>query len=242
MKKYLLSLLFLMPLFVMAQDSWFKLEVQFDYYAPDESFALLTQSGDTLVNYQPQNPFEFYSTIVEADSGDIDISLLDDWGDGWQGGPQNNNSNTTAFIRISNECQDTLLDLDITALGSFTQYDTTIVLDPCAPPVCTLQNETTYQICLSGEQILVVWEWENEWCDPVNVVYGNDEGWGPFTQGLNPGATNYGMLAGNGQMPPNWSSEHYAYLEYADGSVSDTMTYTPIPCIEGCLDTMMVVV
>ena len=238
MKKYLVSLLlFIMPFFLMAQDSWFKLEVQFDYYAPSESFALLTQQGDTLVNYQPSNPFEFYSTIVEADSGDIDISLLDSWGDGWQGGPQNNNSNTTAFVRISNECQDTILDLDVTALGSFTQYDTSFVLDPCAPPVCNIQNETTYQICLSGEQILVVWEWENEWCDPVNVVYGNDEGWGPFTQGLNPGATNYGMLAGNGQMPPNWSSEHYAYIEFADGTVSDTMLYTPIPCIEGCLDT-----
>ena len=126
MKKYLLSLLFLMPLFGMAQDSWFKLEVQFDYYAPDESFALLTQSGDTLVNHQPSNPFEYYSTIVEADSGDIDISLLDSWGDGWQGGPQNQNSNTTAFVRISNECQDTILDLDVTALGSFTQYVTSL--------------------------------------------------------------------------------------------------------------------
>lgn len=238
MKKYLVSLLLMLPFFVMAQnDSWFKLEVQFDYYAPQESFALLTQQGDTLVNYQPSNPFEFYSTIVEADSGDIDLTLLDSWGDGWQGGPQNQNSNTTAFVRISNECQDTILDLDVTALGNFTQYDTSFVLDPCAPPVCNLQNETTYQICLSGEQILVVWEWENEWCDPINVVYGNDEGWGPFTQGVPPNATNYGMLAGNGQMPPNWEVEHYAYLEYADGSVSDTMLYTPIPCIEGCLDT-----
>ncbi len=236
MKKYLTSLLLLMPFFLMAQDSWFKLEVQFDAYADDESFALLTQNGDTLVNYQPNNPFELWSTIIEADSGDIDISLLDDWGDGWQGGPQNQNSNTTAWLKISNECQGTILDLDVAGLGTFTQYDTSFTLDPCAPPVCNIQNETTYQICLSNEQILVVWEWENEWCDPVNVVYGNDEGWGPFTQGLNPGATNYGMLAGNGQMPPNWSSEHYAYIEYADGSVSDTMLYTPIPCIEGCID------
>ncbi len=243
MKKYLIYLLMMIPFFGMAQsnDSWFKVEVQFDYYAPSESFALLTQTGDTLVNYQPQNPFELWSTVVQADSGDIDISLLDSYGDGWQGGPQNNNSNTTAFIRISNECQDTILDLDITALGNFTQYDTSFVLDPCAPPVCNIQNETTYQICLNGpnsagEQVLVVWEWENEWCDPVNVIYGNEEGWGPFTQGVNPGATNYGMLAGNGQMPPNWEVEHYAYVEYADGSVSDTMTFTPTPCISGCTD------
>ena len=195
-----------------SNDSWFKVEVQFDYYAPSESFALLTQSGDTLVNYQPQNPFELWSTVVEADSGDIDISLFDSYGDGWQGGPQNNNSNTTAFIRISNECQDTILDLDVTALGSFTQYDTSFVLDPCAPPVCNFSNENIYQLCLSNEQILVVWEWENEWCTPVNVIYGNEEGWGPFTQGVPPNATNYGMLAGNGQMPPNWEVEHYLYI------------------------------
>ena len=242
MKKYLVSLLLMLPFFVMAQnDSWFKLEVQFDAYADDESFALLTQDGDTLVNYQPSNPFELWSTIIQADSGTIDISLLDDWGDGWQGGPQNNNSNTTSWLRISNECQDTILDLDVAGLGSFTQYDTSFVLDPCAQPVCNIQNETTYQICLNGPnsaptQVLVVWEWENEWCDPVNVIYGNEEGWGPFTQPVNPGATNYGMLAGNGQMPPNWEVEHYAYVEYADGSVSDTMFFTPTPCISGCTD------
>ena len=128
MKKYLTSLLLLMPFFLMAQDSWFKLEVQFDAYADDESFALLTQNGDTLVNHQPNNPFELWSTIIEADSGDIDISLLDDWGDGWQGGPQNQNSNTTAWLKISNECQGTILDLDVAGLGTFTQYDTSFTL------------------------------------------------------------------------------------------------------------------
>ena len=236
MKKYLVSLLFLMPLFVMAQDSWFKLEVQFDYYADDESFALLTQNGDTLVNYQPANPFELWTTIIEADSGTIDISLLDDWGDGWQGGPQNNNSNTPAWLKISNECQGTILDLDVAGLGSFTQYDTSFVLDPCAPPTCNVTNTNIYQICLSGEQALVVWEWENEWCTPQSVTYWNEDGWGPFTQGVNPDATNYGMLAGNGQMPPNWEVEHYLYVEYTDGSVSDTLSYTPDPCIAGCID------
>ena len=84
--KKLILLLLLIPQLVISQDSWFKLEVQFDYYAPSESFVLLTQQGDTLVNYQPNNPFEFYSTTVQADSGELDISLLDSWGDGWQGG------------------------------------------------------------------------------------------------------------------------------------------------------------
>ena len=69
MKKHLIYLLMMIPFLGIAQsnDSWFKVEVQFYYYAPSESFALLTQSGDTIVNYQPQNPFELWSTVVEAD-------------------------------------------------------------------------------------------------------------------------------------------------------------------------------
>ena len=59
-KNFLLSLLLFCSTFSYAQtDSWFHLEVQFDAYADDESFALITQSGDTLVNYQPNDPFEF---------------------------------------------------------------------------------------------------------------------------------------------------------------------------------------
>tara|TARA_B100000902_G_scaffold27980_1_gene33671 strand:- start:978 stop:3953 length:2976 start_codon:yes stop_codon:yes gene_type:complete len=234
--KKLILLLLLIPQLVISQDSWFKLEVQFDYYADDESFALITQAGDTLVNYQPANPFEFYSTVVQADSGELAISLLDSWGDGWQGGPQNNNSGTIASIKISNECQGTILDLDVTALGNFSQYDTTVNLLPCPPPVCSIDSTNAYQVCLSNEQTLVVWEWENGWCDPVNVKYWNEEGWGPFYQGVNPGATNYGMLAGNGQMPPNWEVEYYFQVEFSDGTLSDTISYTPDPCIKGCMD------
>ena len=37
-------------------------------------------------------------------------------------------------------------------------------------------------------------------------------------------------------MPPNWSVEHFAVLEYADGNFSDTIFYTPTPCITGCTD------
>ena len=234
--KKLILLLLLIPQLVISQDSWFKLEVQFDYYADDESFALITQQGDTLVNYQPANPFEFYSTVVQADSGELAISLLDSYGDGWQGGPQNNNSGTIASIKISNECQGTILDLDVTALGNFSQYDTTVNLLPCPPPVCSIDSTNAYQVCLSNEQTLVVWEWENGWCDPVNVKYWNEEGWGPFYQGVNPGATNYGMLAGNGQMPPNWEVEYYFQVEFSDGTLSDTISYTPDPCIKGCMD------
>ena len=54
-----------------SQNSWFNLEVQFDQWAPQESFTLLTQSGDTLLNYQPQTSYEFFQTIIYCDSGNV---------------------------------------------------------------------------------------------------------------------------------------------------------------------------
>ena len=87
-----------------------------------------------------------------------------------------------AFVRISNECEGVILDLDVDSLGSFTQYDTSFSILPCAPPVCNITNTNIYQTCLSGEQALVVWEWENQWCTPQSVTYWNEEGWGSFTQ------------------------------------------------------------
>ena len=230
----------MIPFFGMAQsnDSWFKIEVQFDYYASDESFAIVTQAGDTLVNYQPNNPFELWSTIIQADSGDVDLTLTDSYGDGWQGGPSNNNG-PTAGIVISNECQGIILDLDVDSLGGFTQYDTSFSLLPCAQPVCTISNPNAYQQCLNQGQALVVWEWENEWCIPTQVKYWNEEGWGPYYQGVPPFAQNFGMPAGNGQMPPNWNVDYYFQVEFADGTLSDTITYTPTPCIEGCTDSTL---
>ena len=144
--KKLILLLLLIPQLVISQDSWFNLEVQFDYYGPTESFALISQAGDTLVNHTPTQQFEFYQTLVYADSGDIDISLFDSFGDGWAGGSINANSGIIASILIENACQGAILDLDVTALGSFSQYDTTVNLLPCPPPVtgCMDPNSVNY--------------------------------------------------------------------------------------------------
>ena len=144
--KKLILLLLLIPQLVISQDSWFNLEVQFDYYGPSESFALVTQAGDTLVNHTPTQPFEFFQTLVYADSGDIDISLFDSFGDGWTGGSINTNSGIISSILIENACQGVILDLDVTALGSFSQYDTIVNLLPCPPPVagCMDPNSINY--------------------------------------------------------------------------------------------------
>ena len=223
----------MIPFFGIAQpaDSWFKIEVQFDFYGPSESLVLVTQSGDTLIDYQPSTNYEFYETVVFADSGDLELELLDTWGDGWSDGI------TESSVVISNTCQGVILDLDVDSLGSFSTYDTVVNLLPCPPPPCEITNTNVYQTCLNpGGQVLVVWEWDNGFCPPANVVYWNEDGWGPFYQGVPPNATNYGMLAGNGQQHPDWEVEFYLQVEFANGTLSDTIFYTPTPCIEGCTD------
>ena len=140
MKKTILFLVTLLISFSsFSQNSWFNLEVQFDQWASDESFVLFTQNGDTLVNYQPTVPYEFYETMVFADSGDVAISLYDSYGDGWIDA-----ANTPANILIENDCQGVILDLDATF--AFTQFDTIVNLLPCPPPVsgCTNPNSTNY--------------------------------------------------------------------------------------------------
>jgi len=179
----------------------------------------------------PTQAYEFYQTIVFADSGELDLTLFDSWGDGWQSAAAN------SHITISNTCQGIILDLDVDSLGNFNQYDTVVNLLPCPPPTCEITNTNVYQQCLNpGGQALVVWEWDNGVCPPANVKYWNEEGWGPFYQPVPPTATNYGMLAGNGQQSPDWEVEHYLQVEFIDGTLSDTITYTPTPCIPGCTD------
>ena len=80
MKKYLVSLLLMLPFLLMAKtitsSSW-KYNSITTLHLKE---LLVTQQGDTLVNYQPQNPFEFYSTIVKQ----IQVKLtyiIRFWGD-----------------------------------------------------------------------------------------------------------------------------------------------------------------
>ena len=141
MKNFFLSLLLLCSTLTYGQNSWFNLDVQFDQYGPSESFTLFTQAGDTLVNYTPTVPNELYQTLILADSGAVDISLYDSFGDGW--GPTQPGQ-AVANITMSNACQGIILDLD--ADFAFTQFDTTVNLLPCPPPVsgCMDPNSASY--------------------------------------------------------------------------------------------------
>ena len=137
--KKLVLLLLLLPQLILSQNSWFDLEVQFDFYGPSESFTLLTQAGDTLVNHTPTVPYELFQTQVLCDSGDVEISLYDSFGDGWVDA-----QNTLSYIKISNSCQGLILDL--AANIPFTQLDTTVNLLPCSLPIfgCTDPNALNY--------------------------------------------------------------------------------------------------
>ena len=109
--------------------------------------------------------------------------------------------------------------------------------EPCPPEPCVdgLTSSNAYQQCLNGGQALIVFEWDTE-CLVESVEYSNADGAGPFVYGVNPDATNFGVYAGNGQMPPNWEVEHQLVVNFLDGTQSDPILYTPEACIEGCTD------
>ncbi len=54
--------------------------------------------------------------IVFTDPGDLTVTLLDDWGDGWEDGNE-----TFRGVVISNNCQEEILNVD--ANFAFVQYE-----------------------------------------------------------------------------------------------------------------------
>ena len=98
-----------------------------------------------------------------------------------------------------------------------------------------------------GSQAAIQFEWESDTalsqCDVVTVHVGDETGWSQYYYGswlASNGWNGHAVAVGNGQMPPNWSLEHYAVLEYDDGTFSDTIFYTPSACIEGCMDSTQI--
>ena len=124
-------------------------------------------------------------------------------------------------------------------------YDATATVDDgsCAYPPCGgFINSQAYQMCW-GNQTAIQFEWEGDTtyseCNVEVIHVGDENGWSMFFPGYWPatvGWSGFAVAVGNGQMPPNWSVEHFAVLEYADGNFSDTIFYTPTPCITGCMD------
>ena len=126
MKKLLILLL--LPLSISAQDSWVRFQVQFDFYAPQESnfFMVSDGNGDTSIFFQPTNQYEYLDTVLDINSGSYTISLRDSYGDGWT-------STLPASFKMGNACQGDIIDWS-PVVGSFFQRDTTVTIYPCPPP------------------------------------------------------------------------------------------------------------
>ena len=261
MKKLLFILLLLPNLLFSQTDSWVRFQVQFDFYAPTESnfFMVSDSTLDSTFYYQPTQPYEYLDTIINLMSGDYTISLTDNFGDGWI-------SQQPASFKMKNICQGLIINWDPVLGSFYLRDTTVTILPCAPPSTgCTDPNALNYdslatlddgsctyppcggfltsgasQQCLPGGQTLVSFNWTRDTtnlnCDIVRFWYSNADGIGPFQFFLNPRATDFAVYAGNGQMPPNWSVEHYGVVEFADGSLSDTIAFTPISCIEGCTD------
>ena len=259
--KKLLVLLALIPTLLFSQGSWIHIQLMTDDYPSETSWNITPPGGSPIIIENDSNmlPNTMYDTIIPI-GGTIIAGIYDSFGDGlgssqWGG--------TDGWFMISNSCQDTLMYVAGNFGDSLVQ---TLTVAPCAPPTigcldpngldydstaylpgpCTypacggLLSDTVQQTCLPTGQTLVQFFWQNDTtngnCNPVRFWYWNEEGVGPFQYGLGPNQQDFAVYAGNGQMPPNWSVEHYGMIEFADSTFSDTMAYTPTSCIAGCTD------
>ena len=222
------------------QGSWINITLLTDNYPVETSWCIINNNNDTIAESQ-DGMFEntIYEDTVELPSGNYTIYLNDSYGDGlgasqWGG--------TDGSFVVENTCQGTLME----GYGDFgSQLVESLFIAPCAPPVfvpCSgIINSNTYEVCW-GTQTAIIWEWEsnnNSSCDVVELYYGDEWGYSQVFGGYWPasnGWNNFAVAAGPGQMPPSWSLEHYMVFKFADGSFSDTLFYTPSPCIPGCTD------
>jgi len=242
MKKFLFSLLFLIPLLLFSQNCTELQVTMFDSYGDgwngnyltigDDSITLL--NGDEGIDTICVNLDECNTITVGGGSWQEEVSwTIEGILDG--GAP---------FDSTFGDCGSLSGCTDPLALN----YDSLAIYDDtsCTYPPCDgiILLEATQQ-CLetpNGGQSLIVWSWvpmtDNPSCRLEQVYYGSTQV-GPFIYPLGPGAQeagNWGVYAGNGEMPPNWSEEHYFYAQLADGSFTDTAYFTPEPCILGCTD------
>ncbi len=259
--KKLILLFTLIPTLLFSQGSWIHIQLMTDDYPSETSWNITPPGGSPIIIENDSNmlPNTMYDTIVQL-GGTIIASIYDQFGDGLSSAPF---GGTDGWFMISNSCQDTLMYVAGNFGDSLVQ---TLTVAPCAPPTigcldpngldydstaylpgpCTypacggLLSDTVQQTCLPTGQTLIQFFWQNDIsngnCNPVRFWYWNEEGVGPFQYGLGPNQQDFAVYAGNGQMPPNWSVEHYGMVEFADSTFSDTIAYTPTSCIAGCTD------
>ena len=255
-----LLLLVLLPFIILSQDSWVEIQFEFDNYAEEVSWNLYNSTDTVSVpigyyeNQQP-NAYQF----IELDSGDYTFELMDSWGDGlsW---PED------GWCLVSNDCQDTLfyvsgnyglgliesltiapcappepavIDcMDETAINYNSDAD---INDEslCEYPPCEgINNLFVDQTCQGGSALLY-YQWDasdNPNCNIIQITYSSENTTNSYAFDVNIDNGIWGVYAGNGQMPPNWEEEFYFQAMTVDSLFSDTLTYTPYPCTQGCTD------
>jgi len=262
--KKLLFLLLLLPSVILAQNSWINIQLLTDDYPEETSWTITPPGGSPIIAQSDSimTDLTLYDTTI-AVGGTIVVNLYDEYGDGlggFNGSPegwfliQNDCQDTLLYVAgdFGALYTDTLTIApcappvsgctDVNA----TNYDSLATADDgsCTYPPCGgLVFSNAYQQCQPNGQALAIFEWEtdayNPTCEVVKVWISNENGLGPLQfPGSWPsgGPHNFAFNAGPGQMPPNWSEEFYCQVEFADGSLSDTIAYTPTPCIPGCTD------
>jgi len=261
--KRILFLILLLPNIIYSQNSWINVQLFTDNYAEETSWTITPPGGSPIIAQSDSTltDLTLYSDTIPL-GGDIIVSIFDSYGDGLGASQWNG---TDGWFLVQNDCQDTILyvagDFGLSYIDTLTiapcappviipgctdtnatNYDSTATQDDgsCTYPPCGgFLSSSASQTCLPGGQTLVFFNWtldNNVSCEPVKFWYSNEDGVGPFQYGLGAGALDFAVYAGNGQMPPNWEVEHYGQVEFADGSLSDTIFYTPTPCIAGCTD------
>jgi len=251
---------------VFVAPGWVDIQLYTDGFPGETSWTMTPPGGSPIIVENDSNmlPNTLYDTIYTDLYGQVVFSLYDSFGDGL-GSSQWANSGVDGWFLVKNACQDTLLYVagdfgelyvdtlyiapcapptegctDIYALN----YDSLAYItnnELCEYPACDgLDTFTADQTCLPNGQTLVQFFWSldqnNGNCKPVKFWYSNENNPNPSQYGLGPNQLDFDVYAGNGQMPPNWSVEHYGWVEFVDGSFSDTITYIPSSCIAGCTD------
>ena len=235
---------------------------------PNMVFTTYTPEFD--VSSTPGQIISFWYHMYGSTMGDLEIGIVDnngytfldlisgDQGDEWKLAyytiPQTDTfkiqfTGTTGTSFYSDIAIDDLYIGDPYVIGCTDpialNYDTSAIVDDgsCTYPPCQgFLTSNVYQNCQPNGQALMVFEWTldtNVSCEPVEFHYWTPFN-GPYQYGLNPNSTNFAVNAGTPNMPPNWSVPHFGQVEFADGSMSDTLFYTPYSCIPGCMDSTQV--
>jgi hypothetical protein len=256
--KKLLVLLALIPTLLFSQtDSWVTFKVQYDYFGFTESNWMFVQNanGDTVASHTPTAPFEYYETTINLDAGDYTLTLTDSYGDGWL------SSSMDGWVKIENDCQGIILDLD--AAVYFSILDTLVNIQPCAPPTIGCMDPTalnydssaginnyTGQVAPGGTCNLT--QWTNNYFG-IDLAYYNANqslfavgteisvsGYSYFIDGIttpnncNQGAALVYVVYDESQCDGNVYGTYMPQALYNDVQVGDIWSINPCEYIYGC--------